>query len=325
VHDIMVHKYGPHIFHTDNERIWKWFSQFAVMMPHIQRTKGLRDGSVYSLPINLHTINQFFGTIMAPREARMFIRERCAHISNPKNFEEQALATIGPDLYHAFMCDYTKKQWGLDPVELPASILKRLPMRFDYNDNAFFHKFQGIPRDGYTDAVWKMLDLPTINVHLGQKVNRRTLRGYDHIFWSGPIDEFFEGSRGWLPYRTLDLEVLHAAEDAQGCSVMNNCDGITPWTRSTEHKHFTPWETHADTVVTREYPRQWEPGDIHYYPIRFAKDKDQLAEYQALAHDESSYLTFVGRLGTYEYLDMDVTIGRSLDVARSFLRRRNIA
>lgn len=321
---VMTHKYGPHIFHTDNEDVWRFVRQFATFMPFTQRTKGISGGNVYSLPINLHTINQFFGRTMSPALAEQFVRDYLVdwdHEKTPSNFEELALATIGPDLYAAFLRDYTRKQWGREPSSLPASILKRLPMRFDYNDNAFFHKYQGIPKHGYTAMVRGMLDLPDVTLQLGTKFTPdKDAKRFDHIFYSGPIDEWFDYRLGRLPYRTLDFTTVRMVEgDFQGCSVLNNCDLNTPWTRSTEHKHFTPWETHAGTIVTREYPREAKEGDVLFYPVRLADGKSKLLEYEALAAKEAG-VSFVGRLGTYSYIDMDVTVFQASQTAKEFHR-----
>jgi UDP-galactopyranose mutase len=315
---VMVHKYGPHIFHTDNAIVWKWFGQFARMRPYVQRTKALSNGRVYSFPINLHTLNQFFDHQLTPAGAEEYVRTRAFPILGPSNFEEMGLSLLGRELYCAFLRDYTIKQWGLHPTLLPASILNRLPLRFDYNDNAYNHRFQGIPEGGYTNAVARMLDGDNITLKLNTEFVSRDSLLFDHTFYSGCIDEWFHHRLGRLPYRTLDFEVIRAEGDFQGCSVINSCDLSTPWTRSTEHKHFTPWERHAKTIVYREYSRTCLKGDIPYYPIRFAEDKEQLAQYQKLAAGEDD-VTFIGRLGTYQYLDMDKTICESLKVAQRFI------
>lgn len=322
---IMLHVYGPHIFHTDDENIWKWFGQFGTLMPYIQRTKALCNDGVYSLPINLHTINQFYGRQFTPHEAECFIAHKqiVGHVLQPTNFEEAALGAIGPDLYEAFFRNYTVKQWGLHPTQLPASVFGRLPIRFNYNDNAFSHAFQGVPRDGYTASVANMLDHPAITVALNKKFNFLDAKHHTHTFYSGCIDEWFDYRLGSLPYRTLEFKkfVKPSIEDAQGCAVLNSCDLETPWTRRTEHKHFTPWEPlRPGTVVFEEHSRQHAPGDIPYYPIRFAKDKQQLLDYQQFAQQERN-VTFCGRLGTYQYLDMDKTISLAMTVARDFARK----
>ncbi len=319
---VMVHKYGPHIFHTDNAGVWGFVKMFADFVPHIQRTKGIAGGKLYSLPINLHTINQFFGMNLSPQGAERFIagQRSTPYFPSPPNFADAAIGLIGMDLYQAFMGDYTRKQWGRDPSELPASILKRLPMRYDYNDNAFFHRYQGIPRHGYTDMVQRMLDMSRLTVRLGEKLNRNDIDAFDHVFYSGAIDEWFDYAHGMLPYRTLDFEVIRSKGDFQGCSVLNNCDADTPWTRSTEHKHFTPWEDHEFTIVSREHPREAVPGDLLYYPIRLAREQAQLLKYVELAQKETR-VTFFGRLGTYSYLDIDTTIAQAIGLAKDFRKQ----
>lgn len=318
---VMVHKYGPHIFHTDDAPTWRFIKQFADFVSYTQRTKGLAGDDVYSLPINLHTINQFFGSQFSPNEARSFITglRFAPSGGTPANFEEAAIGLIGDKLYQAFMRDYTRKQWGMSPTMVPASVLKRLPMRFDYNDNAFSHEFQGIPRDGYTAMVANMLDIPDVTVQLDTKFEPKFANSFDHVFYSGPLDEWFDYRLGMLPYRTLDFTTIRAEGDFQGCSVLNNCNGTPPWTRSTEHKHFTPWETHDKTIVTREYPRDAAEGDILFYPVHLANGQSRLLGYQALAEKEAN-VSFVGRLGTFQYIDMDVTVARARRTAKDFYR-----
>jgi UDP-galactopyranose mutase len=210
------------------------------------------------------------------------------------------------------------KQWGCHPSELPASILKRLPVRFNYDDNYFFHKFQGMPKDGYTAMIQRILDHSRINVQLETVFDRSQTDGYDHVFYSGPLDGWFDFELGRLGYRTLDFERFTYEGDYQGCAVMNYGEVDVPFTRITEHKHFAPWESHEGSVCYREFSRAAEPDDIPYYPIRQVAEKALLKDYVALA-EQTSGVTFVGRLGTYRYLDMDVTIREALDTARGFL------
>lgn len=328
---VMVHKYGPHIFHTDNLQVWEYVRRFADFRPYIQRTKAQCRGDIYSWPLNLHTINQFYGRNFRPDEARKHLEMQFSHPPqgiDPTSFEAVATAGLGGELYRAFFYGYTRKQWGRDPATLPGSILKRLPLRLDYNDNAYFHRYQGIPVYGYTKMVENMLDHPRIKVHLGEKLERYGISWRStssHVFNSGALDEWFRYVRGPLAYRTLDLETIVdlSTKDYQGCSVINSCDLSTPWTRSTEHRHFTPWEVgHSGTVVTREFPREWDMNgrDIRYYPVHLTTDDQRLKEYQELAAREKD-MTFIGRLGTYRYLDMDQTIWESMEAARRFLRR----
>lgn len=318
---VMVHAYGPHIFHTDDQEVWEYVNRFMSFKPYVNRVKATTRGQVFSLPINLHTINQFFGKTMRPDEAREFIENQAdTSIVDPQSFEEQALRFVGRDLYEAFFKGYTEKQWGCHPSELPASILKRLPVRFNYNDNYFFHRYQGMPEHGYTKLVEGILDHPNITVHLNTTFTREQVAAYDHVFFSGPLDGFFDYELGRLGYRTLDFEKFTYQGDYQGCAVMNYGEEDVPYTRITEHKHFSPWEEHEGSVCYREYSRACEEGDIPYYPIRLIKEKALLAEYVEKAR-KIEKVTFVGRLGTYRYLDMDVTIREALDTVRAFLEK----
>ncbi|MBO9445974.1 UDP-galactopyranose mutase [Ruegeria sp. R14_0] len=317
---VMVHVYGPHIFHTDDKEVWQYVNRYANFLPYKNRVKTTSQGQVYSLPVNLHTINQFFGKTMRPDEAHAFITQEQADtsITDPQSFEEQALRFVGRDLYEAFFKGYTIKQWGCHPSELPASILKRLPVRFNYDDNYFFHEFQGMPENGYTDMIAGILDHPGIAVKLNTTFDRSMGDGFDHVFYSGPLDGYFDYELGRLGYRTLDFERFTYDGDYQGCAVMNYGEEDVPFTRITEHKHFAPWETHEGSVCYREFSRAAGPEDIPYYPIRQVKEKALLGEYVALA-EKTQNVTFVGRLGTYRYLDMDVTIREALDTAKAVL------
>lgn len=321
--NVMVHTYGPHIFHTDDEEVWSYVNRFQKFMPYKNRVKATTGGAVYSLPVNLHTINQFFGRTMRPDEAYDFIVNEQADtsIDDPQTLEDQALRFIGNDLYEAFFKGYTIKQWGRQPSELPASILKRLPVRFNYDDNYFFHRFQGMPENGYTDMVAAILDHPGITVELSTAFERPQAEGYDHVFYSGTLDGYFDYELGRLGYRTLDFERFTYDGDYQGCAVMNYGEETVPYTRITEHKHFSPWEEHEGSVCYREFSRDAGPDDVPYYPIRQVEEKALLSDYVALA-EKTQGVTFVGRLGTYRYLDMDVTIREALDTANGFLTTR---
>lgn len=317
--DVMVHVYGPHIFHTDDVEVWDYVNRYATFRPYKNRVKTTAQGKVFSLPINLHTINQFFGTTLRPDEARAFIAEKGdSSITDPQTFEEQALRFVGRDLYEAFFKGYTMKQWGCHPSELPASILKRLPVRFNYDDDYFAHRFQGMPEAGYTELVAAILDHPNIEVLLETPITRADIGEYDHVFNASPIDAWFGHSLGRLGYRTLDFRRFNHQGDYQGCAVMNYGDVDVPWTRITEHKHFSPWESHEGSVMYEEHSRECGPDDIPYYPVRMVAEKQMLSDYVELARAERD-ITFVGRLGTYRYLDMDVTIREALDTARLYL------
>jgi UDP-galactopyranose mutase len=228
------------------------------------------------------------------------------------------LKFLGKDLYYNFFYGYTKKQWGVEPSELPASILKRLPVRFNYDDNYYNQKYQGIPVEGYTQIVEKILQHPDIEVRLGQRMTAEMKNDFDHVFWSGPIDAFYNYDLGRLQYRTLKFERFDESGDHQGNAVINYCEEKVPYTRIAEHKHFTPWEEHEQTVCFREYSKLCEEGDTPYYPLRLNNDKTMLEKYVNLANKENK-VTFIGRLGTYRYLDMHVVIGESLDLAKTCL------
>ncbi len=317
---VLVHRYGPHIFHTDDAEVWAYVNRFASFKPYVNRVKAMAAGRVWSLPINLLTINQFFGTTLTPDAAARFVAQRAdTTIADPASFEEQALKFVGRELYETFFRGYTRKQWGCEPSEIPASILKRLPLRFNYDDNYFSHRFQGMPEHGYTALIAAILEHPAITVNLKTTLRRAEVAQFDHVFYSGPLDGYFGHDRGRLRYRTLDFERVVATGDAQGCAVMNYCDEDVPHTRITEHKHFSPWESHEKSVLFREYSRACGSEDIPYYPLHTLAEDAGLRDYRARAEAEPG-VSFVGRLGTYRYLDMDVSVRAALDCVRGWLK-----
>ncbi|MXP56156.1 UDP-galactopyranose mutase [Pantoea sp. Mhis] len=319
--NILVHVYGPHIFHTNNEEVWNYISLHSEMIPYINRVKAVALEQIFSLPINLHTINQFFKKTYSPNEAKTIIRLKShKQIIEPKNFEEQALCLIGEELYKTFLKEYTIKQWGLDPKELPTSILNRLPIRFNYNDNYFNDKYQAIPKNGYTSIVKSILNHENINIKLNTNYDHSTKDKYQHIFYTGSLDGYFNYEFGYLGYRTLDFEKFIFFDDFQGCAVMNYCEMKFPFTRITEHKYFSPWETHSSSVCYREYSRLCTPNDIPYYPIGQISKINLFNKYVDKAKKEKN-ITFVGRLGTYRYLDMDTTISEALTITRYFVKK----
>ena len=322
--NVMEHVYGPHIFHTSDEQVWEYINKHGTFMPYINRVKTNYQNQVYSLPINLHTINQFYKKSFNPTQAKEWISSIADQsIKEPQNFEQQALKFVGKDLYEAFFKGYTKKQWGCDPTELPASILKRLPVRFNYDDNYFSHKYQGIPKDGYTPIIESIITHEQIEIQLNTSFNKKLLEQYDHVIWTGQLDQWFEYSEGRLGYRTLDFEKHITEGDFQGTAVMNYGDETVPYTRISEHKYFTPWETYNSTIYFKEFSRACGENDIPYYPIRLVNDKFLLEKYIALAGKEKN-VTFAGRLGTYRYMDMDVTIKEALYlVSKILLNIRN--
>ena len=312
---VMEHRYGPHIFHTSNERVWEFVNRFSRFRPFVNRVKAVTPRGLFPLPINLMTINQFFGKNLRPDEARAFIDSiGDKSISTPVSFEDQALRFVGRDLYEAFFLGYTMKQWGVHPKDLPAAILQRLPIRFNYDDNYYNSTYQGIPEDGYTAIVERLLDHPHISLHLNTRFTRERVSEFDQVFFTGPIDAFYEHVHGRLGYRTVHFERIVADGDYQGTPVINYTDREIPYTRVAEHKHFTPWETHERTLVFREYSKATEPGDTPYYPMRRDPDKTILEKYMELARHETR-VAFLGRLATYRYLDMHAVIGEALDFA----------
>jgi UDP-galactopyranose mutase len=318
---VMVHVYGPHIFHTSREDVWSFVNRFGAFGPYTNRVKALTKRGVFSLPINLLTINQFFNKTFDPAGAAAFIKGiGDKNINEPKNFEEQALKFLGRELYENFFLGYTRKQWGMNPTELPASILQRLPVRFNYDDNYFNDKYQGIPFDGYTAMIEKMLKHDRISLTLNHRFDIGERNKYDHVFYSGTIDGFFGYKLGKLRYRTLEFEEFTESGDFQGNAVLNYCEESYPFTRISEHKHFAPWEQHEKTICFREFSRALDKdSDVPFYPLRLAADKKLLDAYAALAKQEEN-ITFIGRLGTYRYLDMHVVIGESLDMAHAYLK-----
>ncbi|HUX44209.1 MAG TPA: UDP-galactopyranose mutase [Terracidiphilus sp.] len=316
---ILVHAYGPHIFHTNNRRVWDYVRQFDEFVSFTNRVKAVTGGRVYSLPINLLTINQFFGKTLSPSQAKDFLVSQSDHsFTDPKTFEEQALRFVGRELYEAFFRGYTTKQWGVEPSRLPASILKRLPVRFNYNDNYYDSQYQGIPRNGYTHIVERILDHPNITLRLNSSIGKEDVHGYRYTFYTGPLDAWFGHSEGRLTYRTLDFVKEVHDGDFQGNPVINYCDQSVPWTRISEHKHFAPWETFDQTIIFREYSRQCGVDDLPYYPVRLAEDHRILDRYTPLIQQEKN-VTFAGRLGTYRYLDMHVTIEEALNLSEKFV------
>jgi UDP-galactopyranose mutase len=317
---VIVHRHGPHTLHTDDAAIWAFIERFAAIHPY-RHVKAARVGDeLFPLPINLQTLNQFFRRALTPAKARDLIAAEVAESNQnramtPANFEEAALATIGRKLYEAFYRGYTIKQWGVAPRELPAYVFGRLPIRFNYDQNYFHHSRQGQPIGGFTPMVEKILAHENIELHLSRAFDPAADRaGYRHVFYSGPIDRYFGWRHGRLAYRTLRFEEERLTGDAQGCSVINYCDEAVPYTRVTEHKHFSSWEKPEGTVVSYEYSTDCGPDDNPYYPVRLAKDRAQFGEYVAEA-EATPGVTFIGRLGTYRYIDMDVAISEAMTAA----------
>ncbi|MCR5287123.1 MAG: UDP-galactopyranose mutase [Saccharofermentans sp.] len=307
---INVHKYGAHIFHTSDREVWDFANKFAEFNRYTNTVVANFKGEIYSMPFNMYTFNKMWGVI-TPEEARKKLDEQIASvkISEPKNLEEQALSLIGPDIYNKLIKGYTEKQWGRKATELPAFIIKRLPVRLTYNNNYFNDSFQGIPVGGYTKWIENMLEGIEVRTGVDFLENREELSSLaDKIIYSGMIDEFYGYKLGTLEYRSLrfETEYLPDVDDFQGNAVINYTDAETPFTRIIEHKHFE-FGTGKGTAVTREYPAEWKKGDEPYYPLNNDRNNDLYRQYLELASSDEK-VRFGGRLGKYKYYDMDDTI-----------------
>lgn len=317
---ILVHVHGPHIFHSDNEAVWLFCERFTRFEPYSHATLARIGERHFRLPVNLDTINAFFGTSMSSEEAEAFVAERRVHFDrSPANFEEQALASVGRELYEAFFRGYTRKQWGRDPTEIPPSVMRRLPVRFDTNPSYFRHARVAIPAGGYTEMARAMLAHPGIEVRYGENFDAdNPPEGTDHLFFTGCLDAWFKHRFGPLPYRSLRFETFRANGDYQPAACVNYPDADIPFTRITEHKHLAPWETHPATICSREFSFEAGPDDRPYYPVRLAGGSELLARYRAAAESLTG-VSFVGRLATFEYIDMDVAVARAIEAAKTTL------
>ncbi len=327
---IEMHVYGAHLFHTSNRRVWDYVNRFTSFTNYQHRVFGQYAGQVYSLPMNLGLINQFFGKMHTPDEARTLIAEQASEIDTAEasNLEEKAISLVGRPLYEAFIKGYTAKQWQTDPTRLSADIITRLPVRYNFDNRWFNDTYEGLPVDGYTAWLRKMADHPNIEVRLEtdwfdpEQIVADDYKGKVPIVYTGPVDEYFGNSEGRLSWRTVDLEAeVRQVDDFQGCAVMNYNDQDVPWTRIHEFKHFHPERTYISgkTVIVHEYSRFAEEGDEPYYPINTAEDRDKLLRYREKAKAEPMVL-FGGRLGTYKYLDMHMAIGSALSMFENKLR-----
>jgi len=318
--NVMEHVYGPHIFNTNNELIWDYVNKFGEFMPYTNRVKAVTEQGIFSLPINLLTINQLFNKSFNPREAEAFIMSLGnKDIIDPQNFEEQALKLVGSLIYETFFKDYTIKQWGCDPKLLPASILKRLPIRFSYDDNYYHSNYQGIPKEGYTQVIANILKHPAIEVKTSCKYDSSWNKNYDYVFYTGSIDAYFKFTAGRLGYRTIYFERnVFDGSDYQGNPVINYCSNDIPFTRVHEHKHFTPWEKHEKSLYLKEFSKETEIGEIPFYPKCLATDNIILKQYKRLANQEDKVF-FLGRLATYKYMDMHHVIEEALAASQNFI------
>ena len=320
---VEIHKYGPHVFHTNSEQVFAYLSRFTEWLPYEQRTWTIAGGRIYPMPINLATICLFTGRVMSPNQARAWVAETAGEVTNPRNLEEKAISLIGRPLYEAFVRGYTLKQWQTDPTQLPAEIITRLPVRYNFDNRYFSDTYQCMPRDGYTSIFEKMRAGGRITVLLEVDwFDVRPNRICAPVVYTGPIDRYFDYRFGTLGWRTIDLQLETHAGDFQGCSVMNYADTEVPWTRISEFKHFQPHRTYGpDTVIAREYSRFAGATDDPYYPINLAEDKTRYDAYRELAKGETDVL-FGGRLGTYRYLDMHQAIAAALKAWERHVRPR---
>ena len=316
VEGIQVHEYGAHIFHTNDRTVWDYVNRFAEFNRYTNSPVANYHGELYSLPFNMYTFNKLWG-VVTPQEAEAEIdrQRRAAGIGEPKNLEEQAISLVGTDVYEKLVKGYTEKQWGRPCSELPAFIIRRLPVRFTFDNNYFNARFQGIPMGGYTRMVERMLEGTEVRLGVDYLEDREAWDAQARtIVYTGPIDRFFDYCYGPLQYRSVrfETEVLDTP-NYQGNAVVNYTDRETPYTRVIEHKHFE-FGTQPKTVVSREYSSEWKPGDEPYYPVNDERNRELYLKYRALA-DQKPQVIFGGRLGEYKYYDMDTVIARALELA----------
>ncbi len=320
VEGINVHKYGAHIFHTSNKEIWEYIQQFAEFNRYTNSPVANYKGEIYNLPFNMNTFNKLWG-VVTPKEAKAKIEEQIIEsgITNPKNLEEQAISLVGKDIYEKLIKGYTQKQWGRPCTELPAFIIKRLPVRFTYDNNYFNDTYQGIPIGGYTQIIEKMLEGIDVKLNYDFFEHREELEVLaDKIVFTGMIDQFYDYKFGTLEYRSLRFETeIMDMENYQGNAVVNYNEYEVPYTRIIEHKHFE-YGTQSKTVVTKEYPAEWSKGDEPYYPMNDEKNNLLYDKYKELASKEKKVI-FGGRLGMYKYFDMHHVIGVALKCVKEEL------
>ena len=313
---INVHNYGAHIFHTNNKDVWDYVNQFAIFNRYTNSPVANYNGEIYNLPFNMNTFNKMWGVI-TPQEAAEKIEQQRkeAGITEPKNLEEQAISLVGTDIYEKLIKGYTAKQWGRDCKDLPAFIIKRLPVRFTYDNNYFNALYQGIPVGGYTKMVENMLRGIEVQLNTDYLADKEKFDAIaDKVIYTGPVDAYFDYKLGTLQYRSVRFETeLLDMENYQGNAVVNYTDYETPYTRIIEHKHFE-FGTQPKTVISREYSAEWQQGDEPYYPVNNDQNNGLYAQYKELADKEENVI-FGGRLGEYKYYDMDKVIEVALDVS----------
>ena len=311
--DIQVHKYGAHIFHTSNRKVWEYVNQFAEFNHYVNSPIAIYKDELYNLPFNMNTFSKLWG-IKTPAEAKARIAEQIAKLSitEPKNLEEQALSLVGVDVYEKLIKGYTQKQWGRECKDLPAFIIKRIPLRFTYDNNYFNDRYQGVPVEGYTKMVERMLEGTEVITGTDYFENRTEWDSQaERVIFTGMIDQFYDYKLGVLSYRSVrfETEVLDC-DNYQGNAVVNYTDSEVPYTRCIEHKHFT-FGTQPKTVISREYASEWKPGAEPYYPVNDVENMALYKQYEMLAKQEEKVI-FGGRLGEYKYYDMDQVIASAL-------------
>lgn len=321
VSGINVHKYGAHIFHTSDKKIWDYVNQFAEFNNYINSPVARYKDELYNLPFNMNTFSKMWG-ITTPQEAKDIIAAQIAdlNITEPKNLEEQALSLVGKDVYEKLIKGYTEKQWGRDCKNLPSFIIKRLPLRFIYDNNYFNDRYQGIPIGGYTKIVEKMLDGIEVRLNTNYLDNREEFDAMaDKIIYTGMIDQFYDYKLGVLEYRSVRFETEELElENYQGNAVVNYTEREVPYTRIIEHKHFE-FGKQPTTIISREYSSEWKKGDEPYYPVNNDKNNELYQQYKELA-DKENKVIFGGRLGGYKYYDMDKVIAAALEMCEAELQ-----
>ena len=328
VEGINFHKYGAHIFHTNNTRVWKYLNQYCTFNRFTNSPVANYKGELYSMPFNMYTFNKMWGVI-TPEEAKAKIDEQRKEIvEEPKNLEEQAISLVGRDIYEKLVKGYTEKQWGRDCKDLPAFIIKRLPVRLTFDNNYFNALYQGIPVGGYTRLIENLLDGIEVRLSTDYLENKEELDQLaDKVVYTGPIDAYFDYKLGYLEYRSVrfENEVLDIP-NFQGNAAVNYTDRETPWTRIIEHKWFEFGKDEEGndlpkTIISREYSSEWKPGDEPYYPVNDEKNSALYSQYKELA-DKEDKVIFGGRLGEYKYYDMDATVASVLDKCEEELRKK---
>ncbi|MBV7391106.1 UDP-galactopyranose mutase [Enterococcus alishanensis] len=322
---ITIHQYGPHIFHTDNQKVWDYVNRFTTFKNYINQVVANYRGELYNLPFNMNTFYQMWG-VKTPAEAKLKIQQqqKAGQLKQePQNLEEQAIHLIGQDIYQKLIKGYTEKQWGRKTTELPPSIIKRLPVRFTFDNNYFNHQYQGIPANGYTELFENLLDHPNIDVQINTDFfdqRKEYIKEFPKIIFTGMIDQFFDYQFGHLEYRSVRFEnELVESDNVQGNAVINYTDFETPFTRSIEWRHFDKKGNQNKSILSKEYPTEWTPEKEAYYPVNDEKNTQMVNRYRSLAEEFPQFI-FGGRLGEYKYYDMDQVIASALASVEKHLK-----